>query len=263
MCLRLEMGALALWVCFLVGQQSSVHPTSSATCTTGAPEVSTFLDGVGPTQPVSTPIKTPQDLLEPGAEFLALTARLEEFSSHAYPDNGGWSIGFGYRFVTSMSSGDRKKVAHDLAAGGLKPDQIRDLLDGPDEKRSLVRISHQGALRLLNRVGKDYHETARQIIGPPFDALPAHRQATLAWLAYNTGASGFSKFRHLRWAVRTGNSRAAMNHLTPWFRDSAGQLRPNTRAGDLLKLAYSTPAGLVQAVTEPGLPLSTEVRPSS
>lgn len=187
-------------------------------------------------------------LLHAEDRFLALAAHVESFRANAYRDNAGWNIGFGYCIARRQGANGGALVREDLAVAGLSPADIEILLSGPDAARRRVAMTPLGAVRLLQRLSVEYHTAARRSIGPAFDALPTHRQAALAWLAYNTGATGFSEFRRLHRAVQQQDTEAALAQLTPWFRGNDGKVRPNRRAGAMLRTAYQAPEGIVEVV---------------
>lgn len=197
----------------------------------------------------SDPNTIPNLLLAEQQPFLALAARLESFQPHAYFDPGGLNVGYGYCISQRGGENGEVRVRQDLTEAGFASAAIDTLLHGSRKAQESVPVTPIQALRLLAIAGGEYTDAARNTVGPDvFDALPAHRQAALSWLTYNTGASGFAQFRNLIDAVRHDKPLDAVQHITPRFLDHNGTRVVNARAGTALMASYWSKVGLHLAV---------------
>lgn len=211
-----------------------------------APDLASILSRVAQAK---DPHTIPNLLLSEQRPFMALATRLESFQPHAYFDPGGLNVGYGYCISKRGGEAGAAQVRKDLTEAGFAVGDINTLLGGERAQQESVQVSPLQALRLLAIAQGEYINAARSTVGEKtFDALPSHRQAALSWLAYNTGAEGFSKFRSLIDAVRTNRPLDAVQHITPRFVDGSGTRVVNARAGTALMASYWSEPGLQMAV---------------
>lgn len=183
--------------------------------------------------------------------FLALATTIESLPTHPYWDGGGLNVGIGYCVTQRRHEKGDLVVKDDLKQAGFSDDVIKILMDGTRAQQAKIEFSSMQALRLLQHVGKEYREIARVNIGSKvFDDLSNNRQATLTWLAYNTGPKGFPQFHRLIHSIQNSKHEEALRHLTPFYSEG-GKFLPNARAGTTIMAAYASPVGLKYAISHP------------
>lgn len=189
-------------------------------------------------------------LANQGDYFRALAMTLEGIETRPYRDGCGLNVGAGYCITARVRDYGAARVVQDLTQAGLSSQDISALTGNDRRAQDQVQLSRQQALALLDATRPDYEAKARQTVGAEvFDALPAHRQAALTWLAYNTG-DGMAKFQRLLTAVRQDKPQEAVRHMTPFFAQD-GKMVANSRAGAWLMAAYWSEDSLKQALADP------------
>lgn len=189
--------------------------------------------------------------------FLALAATLEDLAARPYWDPGGLNVGAGYCISKRLVAHGEARVREDLAAVGVDSDDIQTLLSF--DRRAIaaadIHLSVRQGLALLKITQGDYQAIAQATLGldeERWQALPAHRQASLTWLAYNTGANGLAQFKRLKNALDHDDHDRARQQLMPHYMDQ-GVAVANRRAGAFLAAAYQSHEHMALALAHPAM----------
>lgn len=230
------MSPVALRPWFNPGPQASTAPVASAAA---------FEVPVG-----MAPQQVALKLFDLNKPFQALAVTLEGLETKPYRDGCGLNVGMGYCIDARVREHGTARVRQDLLGAGLTGLQTDALLGNDRPTQDSVELSGTQALALLALTEGDYRNRARTFVGgKTFDGLPAHRQAVLTWLSYNTG-EGLGNFRSLLTAVRLDQPGEAVQHMTPYF-SQGGQMVPNARAGSWLMAAYWSVDSMKAALSRP------------
>lgn len=240
-----------------LGQSLKLRPHTVAL----APQAAPVAPALSPSSAVAVTPKTEmggtsttriarQLLAEKGdlSRFMALAVTVESYAHTPYWDTAGLNVGMGYCITRRLQEQGPTRVRGDLISAGLASSDVVTLMGHDHHAQKKVNISEAQAVALLREIAPDYEARARAFVGAPtFNALPAHRQAALTWLAYNTGPN-LDQFKRLRTAVQGNHPDQALTHLTPLYRNHSGAMVANQRAGAYLVAAYWSEPGLQAAV---------------
>lgn len=186
----------------------------------------------------------------PKDTFLSLATAVEDVKTKVYFDPAGANIGMGYNITLRSAEFGEERVESDLVAAGMRESHAKALAEGERKAAKAASISVPGAVILLEKTAEDYRERAREDLGAEiFDKLPEHKQAALAYLAYNAG--DIRDFRKMLRAIRSGDDQRAMMEMSTWWRDSEGKFQENHRLRAWVQAAWLGPQKLEEALEDP------------
>jgi len=185
-----------------------------------------------------------------GQEFQAAALQAEGLELQPYyieGDSTQPTIGVGYNVKMSINTIGRDGVRSELKQAGIDDPTITQLMDSKQSVSSQAKISVPQALALLDITTHRFRDSTRAAVGSStYDKLPAHRQAALMWIDYN---SNIHRRPQLVQAVRSNQTHQAIEEMETWITVHGKRIRsPNIV---LAQAMYWSPEGLRQVVMDP------------
>lgn len=194
--------------------------------------------------------------------FMALATAIENVEQRVYYDPGGTNLGMGYCVTKRVAEYGKERVQSDLIHAGLSAGQAKTLIGNDRKAHKSISLTPAGALRLLEITKPDYQGLAEDAYGKEaFAKLPAHRQAALTYIAYNTGNVG--QFISLIGAAHKGDHVKAMQNLAMHWKDQNGARHTNDRSRAWLQAAWLGTDHLADALKNPSAFESDVGQPSN
>ena len=185
-----------------------------------------------------------------GQEFQAAALQAEGLELQPYyieGDSTQPTIGVGYNVKMSINTVGRNGVRSELKQAGIDDPTIAQLMDSKQSVSSQAKITVPQALALLDVATHRFRDSTRAAVGAStYDKLPAHRQAALMWIDYN---SNIHRRPQLLQAVRTNQTHRAIEEMETWITVHGKRMRsPNIV---LAQAMYWSNEGLRQVVMNP------------
>lgn len=185
-----------------------------------------------------------------GQEFQAAALQAEGLELQPYYIEGDKTqptIGVGYNIKMSVNTIGASAVRSELAQAGIDGSTVQQLMSPQQAISSQAKITVPQALALLDVATHRFRASTRAAIGADvFDKLPAHRQASLMWIDYN---SNIHKRPDLVNAVRANQTHTVIDEMETWITVHGKKIRsPNTV---LAQAMYWSKEGMQQVVMNP------------
>lgn len=212
-----------------IGQITTVLPEAVAVVTPAAPATAGAYKLAIDVKHTDTTPALAVKMWRAGQEFQAAALQAEGLELQPYyieGDSTQPTIGVGYNIKMSINAIGRDKVRSELKQAGIDEANIVKLMDSKQAVSSQAKITVPQALALLDVATHRFRDSTRAAVGAgAYDKLPAHRQAALMWIDYNTN---IHRRPQLLQAVRSNQTHRAIEEMETWITVHGKRIRsPN------------------------------------